>query len=160
AVSARALAQWRHHFGTDYWSIVMQGWQIIGLNALLFESGDSEDAAQWRWLEGELAASDAKMGVVVHKPLFREHPAEQVAHQGYLPSGARLRLWETLRARDLRFVVSGHVHQHRHAVLDGVDLVWAPSCAYLIHDKLQETVGRKVVGVLTLELAADSHCFS
>jgi 3',5'-cyclic AMP phosphodiesterase CpdA len=160
AVTAAALAAWRRVFGPDYWSLEAPGWQVIGLNAQLFGGRDIEAFAQWSWLEGELSHSSAKLGVMLHKPLFRDDPAETERHQRYAPPELRAELWRRLRERDLRFVVAGHTHQLRRTMVDGVEVVWAPSAAYRIPDDLQEPIGRKTVGALWLELEAETHRFA
>ena len=71
----------------------------------------------------------------------------------------RLELARRLDARDLRFVVCGHTHQLRRIVVDGVEHVWAPSTAFIIPNGMQETIGEKIVGVLTLTLNAEGHQF-
>jgi len=136
------------------------GWQLVGLNAQLFGAGDAEDRGQWAWLETALAASDARLGVMLHKPIFRDAPDETTQHRRYVAASARAQLWRALRTRDLRFIASGHTHQLRQAQVDGTELVWAPSAAYRIPDDLQEPVGVKVVGAMTLELAPHGHRFA
>lgn len=160
AVSAQALHAWRRVFGPDYWSFRTEGWQIIGLNALLFGGDDPDADAQWSWLQGELAQTSAKLGVMLHKPLFRDGPADTEHHQRYLPPRACARLWPLLRARDVQFVLSGHTHQLRQTRVEGVEQVWAPSSAYRIADALQESIGRKVVGAMILELNPAGHAFA
>ncbi|WP_233559810.1 hypothetical protein [Oleomonas cavernae] len=66
---------------------------------------------------------------------------------------------ELLARRDLRFVVAGHTHQTRQIEVDGVEHVWAPSCAFIIPDALQETIGAKIVGAMTLDLTDTTHHF-
>jgi 3',5'-cyclic AMP phosphodiesterase CpdA len=160
AVTSASLSAWRHAFGPDYWSFNCDGWQIIGLNALLFGGEGPDTDAQWQWLQGELSHTRAKLGVMLHKPLFREGPADTEHHQRYLPPLARARLWPALRTRDLRFVLSGHTHQLRQSIAEGVEQIWAPSSAYRIPDTLQESIGRKVVGTMILELNPLGHSFT
>ena len=47
----------------------------------------------------------------------------------------------------------------RRIVVDGVDHVWAPSAAYIMPDRLQETIGHKEVGTMTLTLDDCCHRF-
>jgi len=159
-VSQQALSAWRNILGPDYWSIHTDGWQIIGLDSLLFGRADTEGSAQWTWLENELSSGSAKLGVMLHKPLFRDAPTDTEQHPRYIPAGERSRLWNALKTRDLRFILSGHTHQLRQTRVAGVEIVWAPSSAYRIPDAAQETIGRKLVGTLLLELGGADHIFA
>ena len=47
---------------------------------------------------------------------------------------------------DVRVVASGHVHQHRLLVAEGISHVWAPSSAFILNDRLQTRLGTKIVG--------------
>jgi predicted phosphodiesterase len=152
-----ALAEYRRVFGEDYWSFEAEGWQIIGLNAQLVGLGGEEEQAQRDWLRDVLARSDAKLGVMLHKPLFRNGHGDTERHQRYLPLEERRDLTALWAHRDLRFVMAGHTHQHRRIAVDGTEHVWAPSSAYFIPDRVQERIGRKVVGAVLLELSADAH---
>jgi hypothetical protein len=64
------------------------------------------------------------------------------------------------RCHDLRFVLSGHAHQSRRLLRDGVEHRWAPSTAFCLPDGMQERIGDKVVGVLTLTLSGNNHRFA
>lgn len=151
------LAHYRRVFGPDWWEFEAEGWQIVGLNAQLLATGTDEEEAQFAWLEEALRQARGPLGVLLHKPLFRNGPDDTEAHIRYVPAGARRRLLALLARRDLRFVISGHVHQARRLYVDGVEHVWAPSTAFCIPDAMQERIGEKRVGVLTLELTEMSH---
>jgi 3',5'-cyclic AMP phosphodiesterase CpdA len=75
-VSSERIAQFRQLFGADYWSLTAPGWQIFGLNALVFNSATSAEDEQFAWLEQALAGGTGALGVVLHKPLLpHEDPA-------------------------------------------------------------------------------------
>jgi 3',5'-cyclic AMP phosphodiesterase CpdA len=154
------LARFRAVLGPDRWSLDRRGWQIIGLNAQLFGSATTEEQEQDAWLDEALLRCQAPLGLMLHKPLFRDGHADIEEHPRYVPLAARRRLVARLSRRDLRFVASGHTHQRRHIVADGVEHVWAPSLAYRIPNALQETVGEKVVGATILELTEQGHRFT
>jgi 3',5'-cyclic AMP phosphodiesterase CpdA len=160
ALSAEALAHFRSVLGDDRWIVERDGWQILGLNAQLFGLGDDEEEAQFDWIARMLSSSRAKLGVMLHKPLFRDGPSDTQEHQRYLPVAARRRLTALMDGRDLRFVIAGHTHQLRTIRVDGVEHIWAPSSAYIIPDAVQERIGRKHVGVMLLELTAERHEWS
>jgi 3',5'-cyclic AMP phosphodiesterase CpdA len=153
------LADYRRLFGPDRWSLVAGTWQIVGLNAQLFATGTDEEEEQFVWLEEQLRDRRGPLGVMLHKPLFRHGPSDTEAHVRYVPAVARRRLLASLAPRDLRFVASGHVHQARRLHVDRVEHVWAPSTAYCMPDAMQERIGEKMVGVLTLEVTDAGHRF-
>jgi 3',5'-cyclic AMP phosphodiesterase CpdA len=154
------LAEYRRLYGADRWSCAAAGWQLIGLNAQLLGTGGAEEAAQFDWLDAALAEQTGPLGLFLHKPLFRDGPADREAHVRYVPHEPRQRLLDLLRRRDLRFVAAGHTHQLRQLTVDGVEHVWTPSAAFCIPDAMQELIGRKIVGVLQLDLDADGHRFT
>jgi predicted phosphodiesterase len=154
------LEDYRSVFGPDHWSIEAEGWSLIGLNAQLFGTDETEEAAQFAWLESVLQEGDGPLGLFLHKPLFRTRPEDTEAHIRYVPHDPRQRLLGLLGRRDLRFVASGHTHQHRQHTVDGVEHVWAPSCCMIFNDAMQERIGAKSVGTMLLELTPDGHLFS
>src|SRR5947209_5170990 len=44
-VTEERLARFRRHFGTDRWTVVIGGWQMIGVNSQLFDSHLAEEEA-------------------------------------------------------------------------------------------------------------------
>jgi 3',5'-cyclic AMP phosphodiesterase CpdA len=160
AVDATRLDRFRRILGPDRFCLSQAGWTLVGLNAQLFGSGGDDEAAQDAWIDETLSRATGPVGLFLHKPLFRDAPNETERHQRYIPPAPRARLLDRLGRRDLRFVVCGHTHQFRSHLVDGVEHIWAPSCAFRIPDSMQETIGEKVVGVLTLELEPDAHRFA
>jgi 3',5'-cyclic AMP phosphodiesterase CpdA len=154
------LADHRRLFGPDWWSIEAEGWQLVGLDAQLLGTGGAEEEAQFAWLDATLAAHCGPLGLLLHKPLFRDRPEDTEAHIRYVPSRPRRRLFGLLAGRDLRFVAAGHTHQLRQHSVDGVEHVWTPSAAFCITDAMQERIGEKVVGTMLLELTPVGHRFS
>lgn len=158
-VNGARLELYRKAFGADLWSFQGDGWTVVGLNAQLFGAGTLEESEQVTWLDETLTHVTGPLGLMLHKPLFRNGPADTERHHRYLPVEQRLELARRLDAKDLRFVVCGHTHQLRRIVVDGVEHVWAPSTAFIIPDGRQETIGEKIVGALTLTLDAKGHRF-
>lgn len=158
-IDAERLQRYRATFGPDRWSFRDGDWTVVGLNAQLFGAGDDQEQDQSNWLDDTLAEVDGPLGLMLHKPLFRNGHADTERHHRYLPIPERRGLTDRLATKDLRFVVSGHTHQHRRIVVEGVEHVWAPSSAFLIPDGMQERIGDKVVGVMTLTLTPDGHAF-
>jgi 3',5'-cyclic AMP phosphodiesterase CpdA len=150
------LADYRAAFGADRWALDTAGWSLIGLNAQLLGTDSDEEAEQWSWLAATLAAGpDRPTLLFLHKPLFQDSPDDDKPHQRYVPAAARRRLQDLCSAVRLRAVVSGHVHQYRDRVVDGVRHVWIPSTAFFLPDELQDRIGEKVTGIGMIELAPD-----
>lgn len=154
------LADYRQWFGSDYWAHPVDRWLLIGLNALLLASGTEEEAQQHAWLEETLRGARGPVGVFLHKPLFRDNADETIVHGRYVPAAARRPLLALLRQYDLRFIASGHTHQARRHMADGVEHVWVPSAAFILPDSRQERIGEKVVGIMLLEIEADLYRFT
>lgn len=152
----RQLAQYRRCFGEDWWSCDAAGWRLVGLNAQLLGLGDVEEQRQWTWLQQTLAGHQGPLGLFLHKPLV----CDGVFDEGrYVPAASAAALLESLAAQDLRFVVSGHVHQAHRIDAQGVEHRWLPSTAFCIPDAMQERIGKKRVGVALLQLDARQHRF-
>jgi 3',5'-cyclic AMP phosphodiesterase CpdA len=150
------LADYRTAFGADHWALDAAAWRLLGLNAQLLGTDTDDEAAQWAWLAATLAeAPDRPTVLFLHKPLFQDSPADERPHQRYVPVAARRRLLGLLSAVPLRAVVSGHVHQSRDRVVDGIRHVWVPSTAFFLPDELQDRIGEKVTGIGMIELGPD-----
>jgi hypothetical protein len=103
---------------------------LIGLNCFLFGAGLAAEAEQWSWLETTLSHAEGPIGLFVHKPLFIERPDEDSQPVYTVTSAARQALLDVVARWPIRFLASGHLHQHRRTIVDGVTYVWAPSSAF------------------------------
>lgn len=150
------LADYRTAFGADRWALDAAGWRLLGVNAQLLGTDGDAEAEQWAWLATAVAdAPDRPTVLFLHKPLFQDSPDDEKPHQRYVPVAARRRLLALLSTVPLRAVVSGHVHQSRDRVVDGIRHVWVPSTAFFLPDELQDRIGEKVTGIGMIELAAN-----
>jgi 3',5'-cyclic AMP phosphodiesterase CpdA len=154
------LEEYRTLFGPDRWSLHAGDWQLIGLNAQLLGTATSAEEQQFAWLEHEIGLDTGPLGLMLHKPLFRNGPADDEPHIRYVPKTPRDRLLAIVRSRELRFVASGHTHQSRWHVCGGVEHRWAPSTAFCLPDRMQERIGEKEVGLLMLRLDGADHRFA
>src|SRR4051794_9893589 len=78
AVSAERRQRWLDIMGVDQWSLELEGWRLVAIDAQLLGSGLDADDAQWAWLEDELAGGDGASTVLItHKPLTG--PPEELA---------------------------------------------------------------------------------
>ena len=155
------LASYLHLFGPDHWSLTVDGWQLLGINAQLLGSGTAQELAQWRWLEA-LACADAaptRTALFLHRPLARVRPGDPKDVRRFVPQAARERLLGGPLKPSLRLVLSGHTHQFLDVVAAGVRHVWMPSSGFVLPDEMQARVGEKLVGIGLLELDGETMRF-
>ena len=102
-VNTERLDRWRRHFGADWWSRDVENWRLIGLDSMLFGSGDDEERCQFEWLRQTLTTADGrKIAWFTHRPLFIESPNE--GDTGYWSvKPASRRAARTISARRKRF---------------------------------------------------------
>jgi 3',5'-cyclic AMP phosphodiesterase CpdA len=130
-VDESRLARWDKSFEADRWTMDAGGWRLIGVNAQLFGSGLAREHAQDKWLEAWLtAAAGPPIALFLHKPLFLEDPNDNVATPACIVPSARARLLDRLQRSAVRLVVSGHLHQHRDRLIDGLRHLWVPAVAF------------------------------
>ncbi|SMF25017.1 3',5'-cyclic AMP phosphodiesterase CpdA [Tistlia consotensis] len=157
------LARWHAHFGAHYWAETLGSWRLLGLNAQLLGSGLDAETEQQRWLEEQLGASDSRhIGLFLHKPLFVADRDDPASSSCVAPTPRR-RLIELFSNAPVRFVANGHLHCHKQTRLGGLDLIWAPSTAFLAGSQQghgQEHVvpdSRRELGILVFDLADEGY---
>jgi 3',5'-cyclic AMP phosphodiesterase CpdA len=152
-IDASRLQRWLDIVGPDRWSLTVNGWTLLGLNAQLAGSGLAAEAAQWSWLEQRLreCGPSQPIALVMHKPLAATE-AELTAAPSYrfLPAQARQRIADLFGDTPPALVLSGHVHQHRRLRLDGTDHLWVPTTWAVLPDVVQPVLGTKQSGILSL----------
>ncbi|MDR3375429.1 MAG: metallophosphoesterase [Ancalomicrobiaceae bacterium] len=154
------LAAYRQVIGPDRWVEDIPGWRLIGLNAMLFQSGHAEDKAQLDWL-AEVARVDAKVALFLHKPLCIETMDEGPWGYWTVVPERRRALMTALSETDLRLVASGHLHIARHRVIDGVEHVWGPAGSFVCGDIQEDLGGDRRIGYVEYDFSRDgvSHRF-
>jgi 3',5'-cyclic AMP phosphodiesterase CpdA len=157
-VDAARHQRWLDIVGADHWSLTMNGWTLLAINAQLPGSGLAAEARQWSWLEEQLSAprTNQRLALLTHKPVTATD-AELASSPAYrfLPQSARDRLAGLLGETPLALVLSGHVHQYRLLRLDGTDHLWAPTTWAVLPDQAQPILGAKRCGIVSLDLASD-----
>jgi 3',5'-cyclic AMP phosphodiesterase CpdA len=150
-IDASRLARWDRSFGADRWVLEAGGWQLIGVNAQLFGSGLAREQTQDRWLDDQLTAAEGRpVALFLHKPLFLRDPGDNVPTPSCIVPSARARLLDRLRLSTARLIVSGHLHQHRDRLIDGVRHLWVPAVAFAAPTALG---GDARCGLTVLELS-------
>lgn len=131
-VNEARLARWDARFDTDRFARDVGAWRAIGIDAQLLGSGLAREAEQADWLADRLEeASGRPVALVLHKPLFLEHPEEAEATIASVNPAPRRALMPLLRRGGVRMVVSGHLHATRDRVVDGIRHLWLPATAFL-----------------------------
>jgi len=156
-VDAGRRQQWLDIVGADHWSLTMNDWTLLAVNAQLLGSGLAAEASQWSWLEGQLGGRSSQQltALISHKPVAATGAEIAVSPPSrFLPQQARDRLGGLLKDKPPALVMSGHVHQHRLLHLDGTDHLWVPTTWAVLPDEMQPLVGAKRCGVVSLEFAS------
>lgn len=141
------LAAWRSRLGDDFWSIDVEDWRLIGLDAMLFDSEHPEEARQYAFLEAA-AATDRRIALFLHKPLFIDTVDEGPRGYWTVKPAPRARLLAALGTAELGLVASGHLHIAEARTIDGVDHVWGPSAAFVCGPIQEDLGGARVVGLV------------
>jgi predicted phosphodiesterase len=150
--------RWLDAIGPDYWSLTVEGWTLLAVNAQLAGSGLAAEASQWSWLADQVSnvSEDQRIAVLAHKPIAADD-AELTAAPPYRfwPPAARRRLADVFGGRAPAMVVSGHVHQSRILSLDGTQHLWVPTTWAVLPDHAQTVLGAKRSGIMRLDFGAD-----
>jgi 3',5'-cyclic AMP phosphodiesterase CpdA len=156
-VNTERLARWHRYFGPDRWFADLEGWRLIGLDALLFASGTLEEAAQLDWLAQIMAQADGRrLAWFLHRPLFLETPDESDTGYWSVKPKPRRRLLKLVRRHGVALVASGHLHKAHDFVLDGTRYVWGPSSAFLGGPHIiPDMPGEKRLGAVSYEFDGD-----
>jgi 3',5'-cyclic-AMP phosphodiesterase len=158
AINGERLARYRRHFGPDWWRLDAPGWRIVGVNAQLFGADLDAAGEQEAFVAASVAGADGRrIALFTHKPLFDRSASETEGRGRFLDPLPRERLLAAFGAQRPALVASGHVHQYRDILSEGMQHVWAPSTAFVVSDKRQPRYGLKQVGYVVHELHADGR---
>jgi 3',5'-cyclic AMP phosphodiesterase CpdA len=158
-VNKERLCRWRSHFGPDRWVEDVEGFRLIGINAMLIGSGEPEERAQDEWLQAATGdASERRIAWFLHRPLFVEDPDEGDTGYWSVKPEPRSRLMELVRRHSVALVASGHLHKARDFVFGGTRCIWAPSSAFLVGPKIPTApmLGENQLGAVTYEIESSS----
>jgi 3',5'-cyclic AMP phosphodiesterase CpdA len=146
-ISMASRQRYLYHFGDDFWEIDVPGWRLIGVNSQLLASNLGPAPEQLDFIALAAAcAEERQLALFVHKPLFDASLDEAAITGRFVNIAARMRLLAAFLDRRPLVVASGHVHQYRSTLTDGVRQVWAPSTGFIIPDLRQPRYGEKEVG--------------
>ncbi|MEL6744644.1 MAG: metallophosphoesterase, partial [Pseudomonadota bacterium] len=135
--------------GADFWAFNHGAWRFLGLNPFLFESGFQAEAEQREFVAKALNFN-GPIGVFTHVPFFVHHPDEQDADtSAAVTPTPREDYLSLFKATDVRFIASGHLHNDKRMIFDGITHIWAPGTAFMSSSN-DALGGRPWVGFLEL----------
>jgi 3',5'-cyclic AMP phosphodiesterase CpdA len=157
-VSDERLRRWRTYFGPDRWVEDVEDWRLIGLDALLFSSGESEETVQTDWLETVTnEAGGRHIAWFLHRPLFLESPNEGDTGYWSVKPQPRARLLDLVKRQSVALVASGHLHKAHDFQHDDTRYIWAPSSAFLVGPAMNAPPmpGENRLGAVVYEFAKE-----
>ena len=146
-VDDRRLAAWRDTFGSDRWSRDIDGWRLIGFDAMLLGTGHVEEQRQFEWL-APLLATDKSIAVFMHKPLCVADPGEPACGYWTVAPQPRQTLLELLDPAPVRLVATGHLHIHREAKIAGISHLWGPAASFVCGSSQEDLGGERRLGLI------------
>jgi len=153
AVTSDRLTRWSRHLGADWWVRDIPGWRLLGLNAMLFGTGDQREAEQRGWLEDVMGAAGARrIAWFMHQPVFLDRPDE--ADTGYwsIKPGPRQGLMQLIERHRVALIATGHLHKAHDARFDGTRYIWCPATSFVVGPGMQPDMpGRKELGAVSYE---------
>ena len=157
-VHAARLARWTRLVGADHFVEDIPGWRLIGLNTQILGSGLPAEAAQWQALEAAVAGAGARaLALFMHKPLCQQRLADAEVTYWPVLEPARSRIVAAFGSTPPRFVASGHIHQWRDRLADGLRQIWAPPVSFIVGGVKQEIIGNKMLGAVHYHLHPDGE---
>lgn len=139
------LAAYRAIVGDDRWARDLNGWRLVGLNAMLCATGHPEERRQLDWLDAVLETS-APVALFLHKPLFVEDPDEPARGYWTVPPAPRGKILDRLARADVQLVASGHLHAARIERFGAASHVWGPSAAFVCGPSQTDVPGERRIG--------------
>jgi alkaline phosphatase D len=139
------LAAYRAIVGEDRWVRDLDGWRLVGLNAMLCATGHPEERRQLDWLEAVLETS-APVALFLHKPLFVDDPEEPARGYWTVPPVPRAKILDRLARADVRLIASGHLHVARIQRFGDATHVWGPSAAFVCGPSQTGVPGERRIG--------------
>jgi 3',5'-cyclic AMP phosphodiesterase CpdA len=136
APDAALLAAFETEHGAAHWVHDTESWRLVGVNALLFGTSHLRETAEWSWLDLALRSAGGRpTALFVHKPPFLVASDETTATSATMPASIRRRFWDLVTAHDVRLVACGHRHEYRVHLVDGIQIVWAPTTSRLLDER-------------------------
>jgi 3',5'-cyclic AMP phosphodiesterase CpdA len=160
-LDAQRIARFERIVGPRWWKREIGGWLLVGLDSSLFGSELPDEARQMAFLKDALASRrDTRKLVFIHMPPFEDDPTDTAFTTMSVPHPARHGLLDTCAAGGVRAIASAHLHVHRVLSYRGLQIVWAPTTAFVnIAKRLKEGYGFPRAGYIEWMLEGDALSF-
>ena len=157
-VNPERLARWQRHFGPDRWVEDVEGWRLVGFDAMLIGSSLPAEREQFAWLEDAMQrAAGRRLAWFLHRPLFLASPDEGDTGYWAVRPEPRQALLALVRRHRMALVASGHLHKAHQHLVDGTRYLWCPSSAFLCGTAAQPAMpGDKRLGAVRYDIDGDS----
>jgi predicted phosphodiesterase len=133
AINARFMKLYEENFGRQFYSFGHAGARFVVVNNALFNSDLPEAAAQWAWLEQELAGHE-RIFIFTHYPAYLRDEGES-EHSDNIAEPARRRFLSLVRRHRVEAVFAGHVHNFFYDCDDAAtEFYVAPTTGAVRHD--------------------------
>lgn len=158
-VTAANCRRFRERYGADRWLRDAGDWTLIGINSLVFGTGFADEEAQWGWLGDQIAGTTRPIAIFMHKPPFLETFDELTESSMAIPAAARRRLRWLVVGSSVRLICCGHAHEYREYASEGIKVLWAPSTAFILLQKIGQPIAGslKELGFLEHRFTGEQH---
>ncbi len=153
-ITPERLARWEDCVGPLHFLRDIPGWRLIGLDSQGFSANPAHRAAIAAAIAG---AGARRLALFQHKPITEEALDDGAVNYWPLLPSPRGELLAMFGATRPALVASGHVHQWRDRVADGIRQIWAPAVGFIVGDAWQHRVGEKLLGWVEHEFHADGR---
>jgi len=151
-ITPERLARWEGCVGPLHFVRDIPGWRLIGLDSQGFSANPAHRAAIAEAIAG---AGSRRIALFQHKPITEEALDDAAVNYWPLLPSPRGELLAMFGAARPALIASGHVHQWRDRVADGIRQIWAPAVGFVVGDAWQHRVGDKLLGWVEHEFHAD-----
>ncbi len=144
-INEERLARWERCVGPLGFVQDIPGWRLVGLDT----QGFSANPAHREFVaEAVRGAGPRRVALFQHKPITEEALADTAMNYWPLLPPSRAELLAMFDGGLPVLIASGHVHQARDRVADGIRQIWAPPVAFILGDDFQRPIplGHKVIG--------------
>jgi 3',5'-cyclic AMP phosphodiesterase CpdA len=152
------IARWERIVGPRWWSREIGGWLLVGLDSSLLASGLPDERRQEAFLNEALASRrDNRKLVLIHMPPFEDDPADEAFTTMSVPFPARQAFFDACVRGGVRAIACAHVHVHRALSHRGLQIVWAPTTAFVnIARQIRSSYGFPRAGYIEWTLDGDA----
>lgn len=153
-ITPERLARWERCVGPLGFFRDIPGWRLVGLDTQGFSANPAHRAFLAEAIRG---AGSRRVALFQHKPITQEALADTAVNYWPLLPPARTELLAMFDGSLPDVVASGHVHQQRDRLADGIRQIWAPAVGFIVGDAFQHRVGEKLLGWVEHQFHADGR---